>query len=346
MLENVLIAPLVQVNTMGLWSSFVDLLNQILASINSVIGIFGLSVIIFTLFIRLILLPLDLKSKASMKKMNEINPEIQRISEKYKNDPEKKNRKVQEIYKKNNVNPLGGCLPMLIQMPLFFAFFAALRNISEIETAKFLTDLLYSQNDVLMTLLPQITDAVNASNIGQTMAQLLPQLFKDPASTKLIENLTSVVDANDVMILTDTIKGISVDDAMTFLKTQYVGNQFLWIKNIFIADSPILNVMGQSISPFVKGFNGAFILSALAGGTSYFQMKLTSTQQSAQQNEQAKMMQMIFPFMSVFFTATYTAAFGVYWVTSNVFQITQQLIYNKITEKKEDEPTIIKGVKQ
>jgi YidC/Oxa1 family membrane protein insertase len=331
---------------MGLWSSFIDLLNGILSSINSVVGVFGISVIIFTLFIRLILLPLDLKSKQSMKRMSDINPEIQRINEKYKNDAEKKNKKIQELYQKNNVNPLGGCLPMLIQMPLFFAFFAALRNISEVETAKFLTDLLYSQNSALITLLPQITDIVNAADIGQSMAQLLPQLFKDPSATKIIENLTSVVAVSDVTVLTDTIKSISVDDAMMFLKTQYAGNQFLWIKNIFIADSPILNIMGQSISPFTQGFNGAFILSALAGLTSYYQMKLTSTQQSAQQNEQAKMMQMIFPFMSVFFTATYTAAFGVYWVTSNVFQITQQLIYNKVIANKDTEATVIKGVKQ
>ncbi len=329
------------INQMGLWSSFVDLLNTILSTINNYVGIFGLSVILFTLLIRIVLLPLDLKSKESMKKMNAINPEVQKINEKYKYDPEKKNKKIQELYQKHQVNPLGGCLPMLIQLPLFFAFFAALRNISEIETAKFLTDLLIHHNSAIQSILPQITDAINQSDIGQTMAQILPQIFKEPNASKLIDQMMPIVGTDNMTMLLDTIKGISVEDAMAFLQSNYPGSQFLWIKNIFIADSPILNVMGQKIGPFVYGFNGVYLLSALAGITSYYQMKISGQQTSG--NEQAKMMQLLFPFMSVFFTATYTAAFGVYWVTSNIFQITQQLVYNRVTEKKSD-ITDVQGV--
>lgn len=126
----------------GVWGTFVNFLSSILEGINSLTGMipepfggYGLAIILFTIIMRLALLPLDLKSKKANQKIQEIQPLIEEINKKYKNDPEKKNKKTMELYQKYQINPMGGCLPMLLQMPLFFALFAALNSISAREVA-------------------------------------------------------------------------------------------------------------------------------------------------------------------------------------------------------------------
>jgi len=84
---------------------------------------YGVAIIIFTLIIRTMLLPLNIKQMTSQLKMSEIQPELKKLQEKYKNDPQKANIEVMKFYKEKGVNPLAGCLPLLIQMPILFAMF-------------------------------------------------------------------------------------------------------------------------------------------------------------------------------------------------------------------------------
>ena len=84
---------------------------------------YGLAIIIFTLFIRIILLPLTVKQYSSMARMQEIQPQIQEIQKRYKNDKEKLNTELMKVYQENKVNPAGGCLPLLIQMPILFSLY-------------------------------------------------------------------------------------------------------------------------------------------------------------------------------------------------------------------------------
>lgn len=95
---------------------------------HSFTGNFGWSIVILTLMVQLILLPFTIKSTKSMMEMKKIQPELQRLQDKYKKDPQRLNMEMMELYKRHNVNPLGGCLPMLFQIPVFFALFTALRN--------------------------------------------------------------------------------------------------------------------------------------------------------------------------------------------------------------------------
>jgi YidC/Oxa1 family membrane protein insertase len=89
---------------------------------------YGLSIIGLTILIKLILMPLTYKQLQSMKKMQEIAPLQKKLQEKYKNNKEKLNKEIMELYRKNNVNPAAGCLPLLLQMPFLFAFFRLLQN--------------------------------------------------------------------------------------------------------------------------------------------------------------------------------------------------------------------------
>ena len=92
------------------------------------VGNFGVSIIIATILIKIALLPLTLKQDKSMKEMKKIQPELEKLKEKYANDKQMLNIKTIELYKEHKVNPAGGCLPLLIQFPILIALFGVLRN--------------------------------------------------------------------------------------------------------------------------------------------------------------------------------------------------------------------------
>lgn len=89
---------------------------------------YGLSIILFTILTKILTLPLTLKQNKSMKEMQEIQPKLKKLQEKYKKDPEQLNIKTMELYKEHNISPFGGCLPLLIQFPIIIGLFAAIRE--------------------------------------------------------------------------------------------------------------------------------------------------------------------------------------------------------------------------
>jgi YidC/Oxa1 family membrane protein insertase len=101
------------------------------------VGNYGIAIIILTFLIRFVTYPLQFKSFKSMKKMQVVQPEIQKIKEKYKDDPAKVQRETMELFKRAGANPLGGCLPMLLQVPIFIAFYQAINNSVELVGSPF-----------------------------------------------------------------------------------------------------------------------------------------------------------------------------------------------------------------
>jgi YidC/Oxa1 family membrane protein insertase len=105
---------------------------------------YGLAIILLTVLIKILFWPLTHKSYASMKAMQKLQPEMQKIRDKFKDDKERLNKELMELYKTNRVNPLGGCLPMLVQIPVFFALYKVLLDSIALRHAPFmfwLTDL-------------------------------------------------------------------------------------------------------------------------------------------------------------------------------------------------------------
>ena len=103
-------------------------LTFLLNTTDKYVGNFGVSIIVVTILIKIALLPLTLKQDKSMKEMKKIQPELEKLKEKYANDKQMLNIKTMELYKEHKVNPLGGCLPLLLQLPILFALFGVLRN--------------------------------------------------------------------------------------------------------------------------------------------------------------------------------------------------------------------------
>ena len=103
-------------------------LGYLLTFIYNLVGNYGISLIILTVLVKLILYPLYFKQIKSTASMSSIQPKIKAIQEKYKNDKEKMNEEMAKITKDENFNPMGGCLPMLIQLPIIWGLFTILRN--------------------------------------------------------------------------------------------------------------------------------------------------------------------------------------------------------------------------
>ena len=101
------------------------------------VGSFGWSIILLTLLIRTIFFPVTMKANASMREMQQLSPKLKEIREKYKDEPMVAQTKMSELYREHHVNPLGGCLPMLIQIPVFIALYYALGSAAELRQQSF-----------------------------------------------------------------------------------------------------------------------------------------------------------------------------------------------------------------
>ena len=101
-------------------------------------GSYGLDIILLTVLIKILMAPLTHKSYASMKQMQKLQPQMERLKERYSDDKEKLNKEIMELYKRNGVNPLGGCLPMVLQFPVFIGLYNALSTPIELRHAPFL----------------------------------------------------------------------------------------------------------------------------------------------------------------------------------------------------------------
>ncbi|MFK4786222.1 YidC/Oxa1 family membrane protein insertase [Fusobacterium sp. MFO224] len=112
--------------------------GKILNMFYGMTGSFGLSIIILTVLIKIILLPVTLKQDKSMKEMKKLQPKIDELKSKYKGDPQLLNQKTMELYKEHKVNPAGGCLPMLVQLPILWALFGVLRQEGVVPNETFL----------------------------------------------------------------------------------------------------------------------------------------------------------------------------------------------------------------
>jgi YidC/Oxa1 family membrane protein insertase len=99
---------------------------------------YGFVIIIFSIVLKILLHPLTKKQTESMKKMGQLNPKMTAIKEKYKDDPTKMNSMIMKLYKEEGINPMGGCLPMILQMPILYALFGVFRSTIELRQANFI----------------------------------------------------------------------------------------------------------------------------------------------------------------------------------------------------------------
>ena len=328
-----------------MWNSIVDFLASVIDIFYNWTGNFGVAVIIFTIIVKGLLLPLDIKSRISTSKIQDLQPEIQRISDKYKNDPEKRSRKLQELYAQNNVSPMSGCLPMLITLPVIFILFAALRKIAAEHMYIYMEQLLIANDASMKDFLAQISASVASSDVIKTSFQdILPMLFNNSGNLpSSLAKLPEVISQESFDLLSAAIKSVTFEQAQAAAAAS--GYSFLWIKNIWVADSAMKSVLGTSVSFGSAMCNGWFILPVLSTATQYLQTflmthtnKKKSDSTKKQQDPTANSMNWmnkLLPLMSLYFCAVYNSAFAIYWTVSNIISITQNLVMNLIKKMKD-----------
>lgn len=178
----------VDVMRFGTWGLFCRWLLDLLNFIHRFIPNYGWAIIVMTFLVRLVLLPLNRKSAESMRKMAEIQPLIKELQARYKDDPKKLQQEQMALFQKHKVNPMSGCLPMLVQLPIFIALFTVLRSCVELRYAGFLwiADLSEPENLFRETLGFPINILPITMAITMTLQSRLMPSASDPSQQRMM----------------------------------------------------------------------------------------------------------------------------------------------------------------
>lgn len=163
-------------------------LNQFLKFLYGYVGNYGIAIIILTVIIKLLFWPLSHKSYKSMEQMKKLQPMMAKIREKYADDREKMNSEIMQLYKTYKVNPAGGCVPMLLQIPVFFALYQALLGAIELRHAAFIPTLPFTDLVWLADLSAKDPYYITPLVMGATMflQQRLSPPMGDPMQAKIM----------------------------------------------------------------------------------------------------------------------------------------------------------------
>ena len=307
--------------------------------IYSWVGNYGWSVVVFTLLVRVVLLPLDIKSKKSMRAMSKVQPKVQALQKKYANDKEKLNLKLNELYRKEHVSPMASCLPMLISLPILWWMFGAMRNMANEHT---ISMILQIRDTGEVPVLQSWLWIKNVFQPDSFMATILP---------KVGDGLKTIAEVKSSSILTaaniEAARAFLATDQYAAIAAQYGASAFTSIPLNLLFFKPVLT-LPTSFANLFQYANGLFILPLLAAASQFLMTKFTGGNQQPAQTENADQqaaanamnsgfMKWLFPLVSLWLCAGYNAAFAIYWMAANVIQIVQQVAVNWYFDRKDRE---------
>ncbi len=316
-----------------------SLLLTLIKAMHGFINNYALTIILFTLVIKLVVMPLNLKSRRSTMRMTSVQPKMQALQEKYKDDQEKLNQKIQELYRKEGVSPLGGCLPMIISMVILFAMFYALRTFANEQLVTQFLAFYHNPDMDPSTLTDSFFWIRNLWMPDSPFATYLP----DIASLKLVDfSVWNEVSARLAAAGTIPQALNFADQAAMQTYIQDVVTPFMASAAYAPYVAPVaglgnLNILGLIHFSIYQEGNGWFILPVLSVITQIFMQKLTMKNQPmpAEQAGTQKTMLWVMTLMSIYFCAIYNSAFALYWVVSNVYAIVEQIAFNKYFEQQD-----------
>ncbi len=308
-------------------------LLTLIKGLHEIINNYAVTIIVFTVLIKLVVMPLNLKSRKSTQRMTAVQPKMQALQEKYKDDQEKLNQKLQELYRKEGVNPMGGCLPMILSMFILFAMFYALRMFANEQlVTQFLT--FYHNPDIdPMTLTDSFLWIKNLWMPDSPFATYMP----DVQSLQLVEFEVW----NDISA--KLAAAGTIPEALHFADRNALTAYINDVVAPFIASdayapyvAPVaglgdLSILGLIHFTIYQQGNGWFILPILSVATQMLMQKMTmkQTQMNPSQAGSQKTMLYVMTFMSLYFCAIYNSAFALYWVVSNVYALVENVAFEK-----------------
>ncbi len=284
---------------LGVFQALLNSIGWVLAKIYDLVGSYGLSIIILTILIKIVLLPLGIKQIKSMQHMQVIQPKIKELQKKYKGNKQKAQEETMKLYKEAGVNPLGGCLPLLLQFPILISMYAVIRS---------------------PLLQPVVTDGkVSAYEIHNDHLPVDSQLFKNVV---LHQNLSFL--------------GVNLQCSASQSGTNApIGGTD---RNPVKADIPILDSVGKPLPFEATTGDGQLpcgskntdkipyfaLLLFMVGTTFYQQRQMQKASPPGASSGQQQAILKVMPLMFGIFGFTFPAGLTLYWTVSNLWQIGQQ----------------------
>ena len=268
---------------------------------------YGVALILFTLVIKLIMLPFQMKSKKSMMRMSRVSGQMQDLQKRYAKNQAKLQEEMQKLYEEEGVNPMSGCLWSLISFPILIALYSIIRQP--------ITHFMMLSKDVLQTVVQSAADAgVNLTNIV-----MMDKATGTPALKDGLYQLASYGQINLVKAVQEM--GLSTPEGWfdmnyNFLGLDLTATPWEYVKNFTFTWA----VIGVILIPILAGLS-QFVFSKLT-------MK-TQPQADAAGGASMKSMMYMMPLMSVYIAFIMPAALGVYWIAQSVFSLIQEAILNK-----------------
>ena len=289
-------------------------LGYIIELIYKVVQNYGVSILVFTIVVKLLLLPLNVKSQKAMKKQQKIQPILAELQKKYANDQQKLQQEMMKLYKDNDVSMMGGCLPMLIQMPILIGLYRVIQG-----PLKYLLNV-------------DIKDVGVVEKINNIVA-LMTEKFPDQIGQFSGYTAEKLFQTSQIQLATWSEKVLPAGEA--------------WHINFDFLGMNLAQVPSSGFSAFLRGdFSdmgtvALLLIPALAIFTTWLSMKQSqkmSGQDVKNDNSQAAQMSgtmnIMMPIMTGFFTITLPSGMGIYWIASNIAQMVQQIILNKYIDNK------------
>lgn len=338
---------------------FTALTIQFLKMIADIVGNWGVAIIVLTLIIRFALWPANVSQQKSMKTMQAVQPKIKMIQERYKSNPEMMQQKMMEFWKENKVNPMAGCLPMLIQLPIFILLYSALMSPAFIEQAGNADFLFIKRLDAT------IRSNAGLSGDGQFQTDKFLRLQSAKTATvylkdgKVIADVKIAQPQKAVTVQGDITPGEPVD---LKLQIDSLNLNFATLNSIEKAEVKVSNAQTRETEeitfkregdilmaqvPTIKAVDrmhyDVICLLILFVATMIFMQKVMMAQNKSQQLDpsQAAIQKSMTTVMPVMITVTFLfvpipAGVLLYLVTSNIFQIIQTIIINKQIDKEDE----------
>lgn len=291
-------------------------MGYIIEFIYNLVQNYGVAIILFTLLIKMLLFPLNIKSQKAMKKQQKIQPILAELQKKYANDQEKLNRETMKLYKDNNISMTGGCLPMLIQMPILIGLYQVIQR-----PLSYLLHVDFNESSVIKKVY-ELRDMFAPANLAQHTEEVLANSYQ-----------MNIAQWAEQAGFTDWV----INFKLFFLDLANVpSNAFTYIGEVLQGNMEHIGVVSLLLIPILAVLSslGSMQISKLSSG----QKKQPSNSAENPANQMSNTMMWMMPVMTGFFTLTLPAGIGLYWIISSVIQIVQQIsldIYFK--NKKEDE---------
>ncbi len=311
-------------------------LGWILKICNIFVNNYGLAIILFTIITKALLLPLTVKQQRSMAKTQRLQPLLTEIQNKYANDKEKQAMETQKLYKKYGVNPMSGCLPLLIQLPILFALYWVIKRP--------IVYLMGFGEDEVWRIVSAITQW--AESVPGGIQEFLTFLNISDINI-LVDNEYKMFSMYEIQIAEFLNMHPEIMNSQVLVET---GKNFDLINFNFLgldlAQTPDLGAFGRLLIGQIKGLTLGtvllWIIPILSGASSYLTSWLSQKMQPQQQPKKdangeeqpnpMKSMMTIMPLMSAWFAFTLPAGVGLYWIVSNILQIVQQFVLQRIVK--------------